>query len=76
MLAERFASFERLDPRRVRIHLKKPLATLITDLDIGIAARHAADAKGKFPGGLAVGAGPYQVDAITPDRVRLSVNRF
>ena len=53
-----------------------PLATLITDLDIGIAARHAADAKGKFPGGLAVGAGPYRVDSITPDRVRLSVNRY
>jgi peptide/nickel transport system substrate-binding protein len=74
VLAERFERFERLDARRVRIHLKKPLATLITDLDIGIAARHAADAKGKFPGGLAIGAGPYRVDSITPDRVRLSVN--
>lgn len=76
VLAERFAGFDRLDPRRVRIHLKKPLATLITDLDIGIAARHAADAKGKFPGGVAIGAGPYQIDSITADRVRLSVNRY
>lgn len=73
-LAERFAGFDRIDARHLRIHLKKPLATLITDLDLGVAARHAADAKGKFPGGVAIGAGPYRIDALGPDRVRLSRN--
>ncbi|MEZ4401798.1 MAG: ABC transporter substrate-binding protein [Kofleriaceae bacterium] len=72
--AERFERFERLDDRRVRLHLRQPLATLISDLDLGIVARHGADAAGKFPGGLARCAGPYQVDAITQTEVRLSRN--
>lgn len=73
---ERFTHVSRVDGHTVRFHLKKPLATILTDLDLGIAARHAADASGKFPGGRAVCAGPYQVDVLTATRVRLSANRF
>lgn len=72
--AERFTAIEPIDARRVRFRLRSPLATLLTDLDYGIAARHAADANGKYPGGKPVCAGPYQVVAIEPDRVRLIAN--
>jgi len=74
--AERFTSIEALDPRRVRLHLVAPLATLITDLDFGIAAHHAAGPDGKFAGGRAVGAGPYAVTELGPDRVVLVANRY
>ena len=73
--AERFTAIEAVDARRVRFRLRAPLATLLTDLDYGIAARHAADANGKYPGGKPVCAGPYRVVSIEPDRVRLIANR-
>lgn len=73
-MAERFARFERLDERRLRFHLKLPLATFRTDVDIGVVAHHGADAKGKFPGGKPLCAGPYVVDELGTDRVRLSRN--
>lgn len=74
--SERFTTIERVDERRVRFHLKKPLATMMTDLDMGIAARHGVDGKGNFPGGRALCAGPYQVDSLSADRVRLSANPY
>lgn len=72
--SERLAAMEAVDPRRVRFRLRAPLATFMTDLDYGVAAHHAADPAGKFPGGKAVCAGPYVVDEIGADRVRLSAN--
>ncbi|MBK9030003.1 MAG: ABC transporter substrate-binding protein [Myxococcales bacterium] len=75
-MGERFVSFERRDDRRVRFHLRLPLATFMTDVDLGVAARHGADAKDKFPGGIALCAGPYRVDALGNDRVRLSRNPY
>ncbi len=74
---ERFTSIEAPDGdagRRVRFHLIAPLATFRTDLDFGIVARHAANPAGKFPGGRAVGAGPYAVTELTADRVVLVAN--
>jgi len=74
--SERFASFDRLDARRVRFHLKAPLSTIMTDLDMGIAAHHGANARGKFDGNRALCAGPYRVDRISADRVLLSANPY
>ena len=75
-MGERFTRFERLDARRLRFHLKTPLATFRTDVDLGIVAHHGTDAKGKFPGGKPLCAGPYVVDELGTDRVRLSRNRY
>src|SRR5262249_12832652 len=75
--AERFTSVtapDGDDGRRVQFHLVAPLATFLTDLDLGIAARHAAGAGGKFAGGRAVGAGPFVVRELTADRVVLVAN--
>jgi peptide/nickel transport system substrate-binding protein len=58
---ERFDSIVAVDPRTVRFNLKKPLATMLTDVDFGVVSRKAADANGSFPGGRAIGAGPYRV---------------
>jgi peptide/nickel transport system substrate-binding protein len=66
---ERFTRIEALDARTVRFHLVKPLATLLGDLDFGILSKRSARPDGSFPGGRAVGAGPYRVVEIDPRRV-------
>lgn len=70
---DRFARVEALDPRRVRFHLQKPLATFLTDLDFGIVSATAArrSPRGRFPGGEVVGAGPYRVARLDSDRLVL-----
>lgn len=71
---ERFASFDRLDARRVRFHLRKPLATLLTDLDVGIVKRGATDARGKFADGRPICAGPYRLARYEPRRILLEAS--
>jgi peptide/nickel transport system substrate-binding protein len=71
---ERLAGVDVLGPRRVRFRLKQPLATFRTDLDLGIVARHAAGANGKFAGGKVVAAGPYVVAEMSDIRTVLVAN--
>ena len=71
---ERFTKIEALDQRTVRFHLVKPLATLLGDLDFGVLSRGSARPDGSFPGGRAVGAGPYRVVEIDQRRVVLVKN--
>lgn len=73
---ERLAGVDVLGPRQVRFRLKQPLATFRTDLDLGIVARHAAGADGKFAGGRVVAAGPYVVAEMSETRTVLVANRF
>lgn len=71
---ERFTAIEAVDPRTVRFHLVKPLATLLSDVELGVLARHAAGPDGSFPGGRVVGAGPFAVTALDQRRVVLERN--
>ncbi len=59
--SERFERFEILSERQVRIHLVKPVATLLSDLDFGIVSAKAANAERRYDDGRVVGAGPYRV---------------
>jgi peptide/nickel transport system substrate-binding protein len=60
--SERLRRVEVIDPRRLRLHLVEPVATLLSDLDFGIVSRRAALAGGgRFAGGMVVGAGPFWV---------------
>jgi peptide/nickel transport system substrate-binding protein len=74
--SERFSSVEATGPRTVRFHLHAPLATFWSDLDMGIIARHGAGKDGKYPGGRAMGAGPFVVVELTADRVLLRANPY
>jgi peptide/nickel transport system substrate-binding protein len=73
-MRDRFAGFEALDERRVRIHLTEPLATLLSDLEFGIVSRRAAGADRRFDGGTVVGAGPYLVESFDAEDIRLRRN--
>ena len=71
---ERFTRVEALDERRVRFHLVAPLATFVTDVDVGILAAHAAGPDGRFRGGRVVGAGPYMMASLESTRLVLAAN--
>lgn len=73
-LAERFASVTPRDERTVRFALRGKLATILTDLDFGILARHAAGPDGRFPTAGLIGAGPYKLEALESTRVVLVAN--
>ncbi len=73
-MRDRFAGFEALDERRVRIHLTEPLATLLSDLEFGIVSQRAAGADRRFDGGSVVGAGPYLVESFDAEDIRLRRN--
>ena len=60
---ERFSQVEVIGPRTVRFHLKEPLATFLTDIDIGIVSKVGA-----------LGAGPYVLDELTTLHAVLGVN--
>ena len=60
--SERFSRVEALGPRTVRFHLREPLATFRTDIEIGIISR-----AGK-------GAGPYIVRELTSSHALLDLN--
>ncbi|MBZ0237380.1 MAG: ABC transporter substrate-binding protein [Deltaproteobacteria bacterium] len=72
--SERFKAVVAEGTRTVRFELHQPLATFLTDLDMGIIARHGADPNGRYPGGRVLGAGPYRVEEISGQRVVLRAN--
>jgi peptide/nickel transport system substrate-binding protein len=74
--SERFSAVEAVDARTVRFELRAPLATFLTDLDMGIIAKHGADKSGRYPGGRVLGAGPYRVDEISGQQVVLRANPY
>lgn len=73
---ERFTAIEALDERTTRFHLVKPLATLLGDLEFGILSRRSARPDGSFPGGRAVGAGPFRITSLDERRVLLARNEY
>lgn len=72
--AERFDRFEVVSEREVVIHLKKPVATLMSDLDFGIISAADAGEDGKYARGMVVGAGPYRIASVSGDRAVLERN--
>ncbi len=74
--SERFSAVEALDERTVRFKLHAPLATFMSDLDMGIIAKHGAGANGKYAGGRVLGAGPYRIETLGAERVVLRANRY
>src|SRR5262249_38506960 len=58
-----------VDARTVRFRLARPLATFASDIDFGIVEKRAAlAAGGRFSGGWAVGAGPFQLVRLDAER--------
>lgn len=68
MYDERVATVEAVDERRTRFHLKQPLATFVTDMEIGIVCA-ACDARGDL-----VGAGPFRLVSQSDDEVVMERN--
>lgn len=73
-MTERFRKVEAVGERRVRFHLREPLATLFIDLDFGIVSARAASADGRFAKGRVIGAGPYRISRYGLDRIYLERN--
>jgi peptide/nickel transport system substrate-binding protein len=71
---ERFERFEVLGERELVIHLVKPVATLMSDLDFGIISKSAADARMRYPDRRVVGAGPYMIETVSGERATLVRN--
>ncbi len=72
---EKYVRVEALGELQVRFHLRRPLATLMTDLDHGILSVRDADAAGRF-GTRPVGAGPYRIAVLDSSHALLETNRF
>jgi peptide/nickel transport system substrate-binding protein len=68
-----------LDARTVLFDLPRPLATFRSDIEFGLVSRRAALAAargGRFPGGTVVGAGPFRIVRLSPERVELARNPY
>jgi peptide/nickel transport system substrate-binding protein len=50
------------------------LVMFMTDIDVGIIAKHAAGPDGRFPGGFVIGAGPYQMVSLDSTTLVLARN--
>jgi len=73
---ERFARIEALDARRVRFHLRKPMATLLSDLDFGVLSKAGADERGRYSDERPpVCAGPFVVGRKEAESVILERNQ-
>lgn len=72
--SERFEKFEITGERTLRIHLNKPVATLMSDLEFGIVSKTAAGPDMRFERDLVVGAGPYRPVEVGGERVVLERN--
>jgi peptide/nickel transport system substrate-binding protein len=73
-LRERFKKIEALDTRRVRFYLQKPLATMLSDVELGVLCARCARPDGSFPGGRVVAAGPFVVTSLDQRSVILDRN--
>ncbi len=70
---ERYESVEAVGPKRVRFHLRKPLATFVTDIEFGIISFHDVPAGAcRLP--TVIGAGPFVLREMTSQHVVLSRN--
>ncbi|HEX5062034.1 MAG TPA: ABC transporter substrate-binding protein [Kofleriaceae bacterium] len=72
-LVERFVSVEAVDAKRVRFHLKSPLAMFMSDMDFGIVSFHGTPAGVCKPAKL-VGAGPYALHSLGSQGAVLDAN--
>ena len=70
---ERFSKVVAVDERRARFHLNKPLATFMTDIEVGIISFHGAP-PGTCRMKRVIGAGPYSMRELTSRYVRLDRN--
>lgn len=73
---ERFERLEVVSAREVIIHLDKPVATLLSDLDFGIISKRAANAELRYEDGVVIGAGPFRVEEISGERLVLARNPY
>jgi peptide/nickel transport system substrate-binding protein len=71
---KRFTGVEALSDQKVRFHLVAPLATFMTDIDVGILAEHSG--QDRCTKDQILGAGPYRLVGIENRRVRLEVNPY
>lgn len=73
---ERFAAVEALDARRVRFHLRQPVASF-SDFVTGIVSRAAALAEGgRFPDGRTLACGPYRIVSFAIGDALLEANPY
>jgi peptide/nickel transport system substrate-binding protein len=71
------SAMEILDDRTVRFRLPRPLATFVTDLELGLVSKRAAlAAGGRFPAGSVVGAGPFRLMRNGAERAELAPNPY
>lgn len=70
---ERYVRVEAVGERTARFHLRRPLATLMSDLDQGILSAADADANGRF-GDKPIGAGAYRMVELTGSHALLETN--
>jgi peptide/nickel transport system substrate-binding protein len=70
-IRERFKLVEVRGERAVRFHLEKPIATIMTDFDLGIVSARAAGPSGRFRAGRIVGAGPVMVESFDAEDLLL-----
>jgi peptide/nickel transport system substrate-binding protein len=72
---ERYERVVAVGPKRVRFHLKTPLATFVTDIEFGIVSFHGAPADNKDACRIPlVGAGPFMLRELTSRHARLDRN--
>ncbi|MBL4632268.1 MAG: ABC transporter substrate-binding protein [Kofleriaceae bacterium] len=69
---DRFVKIVAVSDLEVDFYLRKPLATLLSDLDFGILSERAA----KLVPSQFIGAGPYAVDTFDPERLVLLANPY
>ena len=70
---ERYASIEATGERRVRFHLKQPIAMFMTDIEFGIISFHDAPAGAcRMPN--VIGAGPFVLRELTASAAYLDAN--
>lgn len=72
---ERYTKVEAIGDRVARFHLRRPLATLMTDLDHGILSARDAGPGGRF-GAKPIGAGPYRIVELTSSHALLEANPY
>lgn len=70
---ERFHKVVAVDDKRVRFHLKEPLAMFISDIEFGIISFHGVP-PGTCRPPRVIGAGPYVVRELTTRHVVLDAN--
>lgn len=70
---ERYVRVEAIGERRVRFHLKQPLATFMSDVEFGIVSFHGVPDGACRPPQV-IGAGPFVLDELTSRSARLVAN--